>query len=130
MPTKQSSIPQSLPNLPSSIGTPWSAEVVQAHRGLHAAYRTSRAALNLDESDPIRLGHHLHHATTYMVSIAEVLGLEESNPLPPPYIKEISQAIGALVGGLRKALAESTAVFVSSIWFISVIQKLLTLGTQ
>jgi len=121
MPTKQSSIPQALPDLPSSVGTPWSAEVVQAHRGLHSAYRTSRAALNLDKSDPIRLGHHLHHATTYMVSIAEVLGLKESNPLPLAYIREIGQAIGMLVGGLREALAESTAMFVFSVWFVTII---------
>jgi len=111
MPTKRT-IPRTLPDLPASVETPWSAEVVQAHRGLSAAYRTSRAALNLDESDPIRLGHHLHHARTYMVSIAEVLGLQESNPLPSIYIKEISRAIAALVDGLRIALVESSAMFV------------------
>lgn len=120
MSTKPHSIPHTLPDLPSSVGTPWPAEVVQAHRGLHAAYRTSRAALNLDESDPIRLGHHLHHARTYMVSIAEVFGLETSTPLPSGYIREISQAITGLVGGLQAALAESTAVYVFSLQFIAV----------
>jgi hypothetical protein len=115
MPTKQPlSIPQTLPDLPlpPSVTTPWSAEVVQAHRGLFTAYKTSRAALNLDESDPIRLGHHLHHARTYMVSIVEVLGLQEADPLPSTYIKGITQAISALVTGLQTALAESTATFV------------------
>lgn len=112
MPAKQHFIPQTLPDLPSSVGAPWSAKVIQAHRGLCAAYRTSRAALNLDESDPIRLGHHLHHARTYMVSIVEVLGLQESNPLPSVYIKDISQAIAALVSCLQTSLTESTITFV------------------
>ena len=75
-------IPKQLPDLPPSAGPPWSAEVVQAHRGLYAGFRASRAALNLDESDAIRLGHHLHQAKTVMVPIVEALQCQHSNPLP------------------------------------------------
>jgi len=48
----------------------------------------------------------------YMVSITEVLGLQESNPLPSIYIKEIIWAIAALVNSLQIALVESSAMFV------------------
>jgi hypothetical protein len=102
-----------LPDLPPSTGHPWSAEVVQAHRELHAGFRASRAALNLDESDPIRLGHHLHQARAIMVPVVEALRRQRSNPLPPTYIEEISEAILALVGGLQSALAESTVTCVA-----------------
>ena len=105
-------IPKQLLDLPPSAGPPWSAEVVQAHRGLYARFRASRAALNLDESDTIRLGHHLHQAKTVMVPIVEALQRQHSNPLPSAYIKEISDAILALVDGLQSALAESTAMYV------------------
>ena len=47
-----------------------------------------------------------------MVSIVEVLGLQESNPLPSVYIKDISQAIAALVSCLQTSLTESTITFV------------------
>ena len=66
-------IPDTLPGLPPSLALPWSAEVIQAHRGLCAAFKASQTTLNLDESDPIHLGHHLHQAKTFMVLIVDVL---------------------------------------------------------
>ena len=99
----------SLPELPPSTGPPWSAEVVQAHRGLHAAFRASRTALNLDESDPIRLGHHLHQAKTFMTSIIDVLARQTTNPLPPGYIRGISETTLALVDALQTAFTEASA---------------------
>ena len=50
------------------------SRIVQAHHGLHAAFKASRTALNLDESDPICLGHHLQQVKTFMVSVFEALG--------------------------------------------------------
>ena len=75
-------IPKQLLDLPPSAGPPWSAEVVQAHHGLYARFRASCATLNLDESDAICLGHHLHQAKTIMVPIVEALQCQHSNPLP------------------------------------------------
>ena len=106
---------QELPGLPPSIGLPWPAEVVQAHHGLQAGFRASRAALNLDESDPIRLGHHLHQVKTAMVPVVEALGRQTSNPLPPVHIEKITEAIFALVDGLQLALVKSTAACISFI---------------
>lgn len=101
-----------LPDLPPSTTHPWPAEVVQAHCGLQAGFRVSRAALNLDESDPIRLGHHLQQAKTVMVPVVEVLGCQKLNPLPPAYIKGITEGVFTLVEGLQLALAKSTAACV------------------
>ena len=110
----QSQIPVTLPGLPHAIGTPWSVQIVEAHNGLTSAFRSSRAALNLDESDPIQLGHHLKQAETFMVSIVEVLGHQttNANTLPQEYIKTINDAVSSLVLGLRLALTEATTVFV------------------
>jgi hypothetical protein len=109
-----SQIPPILPGLPPAADLPWSAEVVEAHRGLTSAFNISRAALNLDESDPIRLGHHLQRAETFMLSIIEVLGLQTVNPLPPEYIEALRSAVLLLVEGLRIAMREATAAFVAS----------------
>jgi len=108
----QSRIPSALPPLPSATGLPWSAEIVEAHRGLVSAFRTSRRALNLDESDPIRLGHHLKQAETFMTSIVEVLSAHIDNPLPSEYIESIKEAVGLLVDGLQVALGQATLAFV------------------
>jgi len=111
----QSQIPLTFPGLPYATDTPWSAEIVEAHNGLTSAFRTSRAALNLDESDPIRLGHHLKQAETFMVSIVEVLGHQttSANTLPQEYIETISGVVSSLVLGLKLALTEATAAFVN-----------------
>ena len=108
------SIPDTLPELPPSpsITLPWPAEVIQAHHGLCAAFKASRTALNLDKSDPIRLGHHLHQAKTFMVSIIDVLGRQTANPLPSGYIEEISEATLALIGCLQIAFTEANTMSV------------------
>jgi hypothetical protein len=81
---------------------------------LCAAFRASQAALNLDESDPIRLGHHLHQAKTFMVSIVDVLSRQTANPLPPGYIKEVGDATRMLVNALEMAFTEATMMFVTT----------------
>jgi hypothetical protein len=106
-------IPSALPPLPRAPSTPWSAEVVEAHNGLTAAFLASRRALNLDESDPIRLGHHIQQAVTFMTSIVDVLGSETSNPLPPNYIAETRGSIALLIDGLRTAHSQAASAYVS-----------------
>ena len=110
--TAEPPIPLALPGLPSATDLPWPAEIVEAHRGLASAFRTSRAALNLDESDPVRLGHHVRQAETFMVSIVDVLGNQTANPLPQEYIETLSGMVSLLVSGLRLALIKSTTVSV------------------
>lgn len=103
-------IPPTLPPLPPASTLPWSPEIVQAHRGLVSTYMTSYRALNLDESDPIRLGHHLKQGETFMTSIVDVLSTQANNPLPPEYIEEIRGAVESLTDGLRGALLQATSL--------------------
>lgn len=109
----QSRIPSTLPPLPPATGLPWSAEVIRAHHGLVSAFRTSWGALNLDESDPISLGHHLKQAETFMASVVEVLSIQMDNPLPSEYIETIRGAVTLLVDGLQIALSQATLVCVT-----------------
>lgn len=110
----ESTIPSHLPPLPPAAAAPWSAEVIEAHRGLISTYGISYRALNLDESDPIRLGHHLKQAETFMASIVDVLSVQQHNPLPPEYISTIRGAVTLLVTGLQAALSEATSASVVS----------------
>ena len=97
-----------LPSLPPANVLPWSADVVSAHQGLTSAYLASRRALGLDESDPIRLGHHLKQAKTFMSSIVDALALETTNPLPASYIKIMREMVSGLVIDLQVAHKEAT----------------------
>lgn len=105
-------IPLALPPLPPATTLPWSAEVVQAHRGLVSAFGISYRALNLDESDAIRLGHHVKQAKTFMTSIVDVFDAQTHNPLPTDYIKTLRRAVELLIDGLQVALSRATSVFV------------------
>lgn len=91
---------------------PWSAEIIQAHRGLVSAFGISYRALNLDESDPIRLGHHLKQAETFMSSIVNAMALQTNNPLPIQYIKDMRAAVELIVDGLKDALNQATSACV------------------
>ena len=110
----QLSIPLSLPSLPPATNYPWSAEVLEAHRGLASAFLSSRRALNLDESDPVRLGHHIKQAETFMVSIVDTLSSQKKNPLPARYIKGIRDAVTSLLAGLHTAKAYATSAYAMS----------------
>ena len=105
-------IPSSLPPLPVSTTQPWSADIIQAHRGLTSSFGISYRALNLDESDPIRLGHHLKQAETFMCSIVDALSLQEHNPLLAEYIGSLEEAVELLVDGLKDALSQATLALV------------------
>ena len=105
-------IPSSLPPLPVSTTQPWSADIIQAHRSLTSSFGISYRALNLDESDPIRLGHHLKPAETFMCSIVDALSLQEHNPLPAEYIGSLEEAVELLVDGLKDALSQATLALV------------------
>lgn len=109
----QSKIPSTLPSLPPTAGLPWPAEIINAHSGLASAFTASWRALNLDESDPIRIGHHLKQAETFMASIVEVLSTQTSNPLPPEYTGALREAVNSLVDGLQIALGQATLVYVN-----------------
>lgn len=112
-PSAKRQIPSSLPPLPTPLTQPWSAEIIQAHRGLVSSFGISYRALNLDESDPIWLGHHLKQAETFMSSIVNALALQEHNPLPTVYIEALREAVELLVDGLKDVLGQATLAFVT-----------------
>ena len=107
----QPEILSTLPSLPPATALPWSAEIIQAHGGLVSAFGISYRALNLDESDPICLGHHLKQAQTFMTSISDVLGTQTEIPLPTEYIEAIKGAVRSLVHGLQDSLDWATSAF-------------------
>jgi len=109
-------IPPTLPPLPHAPSVPWSAGVVEAYRGLNAAFLTSRRALNLDESDPIRLGHHIKQAETFMASIIDALDSQTDNPLPPSHIREVRDSFALLIDGLRTAHDQAISEYVSPVF--------------
>lgn len=108
-----------IPNLPDDL-TPlpthfaWPAGIIDAFQQLSTAYLSTRRALDLDESDPIRLRYYLNHASNNMVSIVKALAVHEGNPLPPEYFQSLAHSIGTLILHLREALsqAEIRCVFI------------------
>jgi hypothetical protein len=73
--------PASLPPLPlAANNTPWLAEVVTAHEQLISIFNSARHALNLDESDPVKLRFHLDRASTVMVPVIEALVSQSTLP--------------------------------------------------
>jgi hypothetical protein len=98
-------LPERLSPLPEApFDNPWSADVLKAHNELVTAFNSARNALNLDESDPIRLRYHLSRASGFMVDIVGTLGLREVDPLPSHYINSLAAAVGTLVFRLRVTL--------------------------
>jgi hypothetical protein len=95
--------PASLPPLPLvANNTPWPAEVVTAHEQLISTFNSARHALNLDESDPVKLRFHLDRASTIMVSVIEALVSQST--LPDEHIVSLAQGVGSLVVYLRNTL--------------------------
>lgn len=94
-----------LPPLPEPRGSrPWPADVTDAHCRLRLLFSSARSALNLDESDPIRLKFHLHRATSLMLPLVRALGCREDYPLLEAHVQLLAQNIGRLVIHLRNTL--------------------------
>jgi hypothetical protein len=100
-------LPDRLPPLPETTDVSWSADIQALHNRLSDFFDSSRRALNLDESDPIRVRTHLDRASNTMVSIVEALGLRTEDPLPNEYIHSVALATGSLVMHLRHAMETS-----------------------
>lgn len=98
--------PDCLPPLPvTANNTPWPADTVSAHAQLLSAFSSARNALNLDESDPIKLRFHLDRASTVMVSIIDALAAaQDRSLLPDEHIISLAQGVGSLVVFLRNML--------------------------
>jgi hypothetical protein len=113
MPIQPPPLSESLPLLPQPpIDHPWSADIVTAHNELRASFDSARRALNLDESDPIRLRYHLNRASSFMVDVIGALGLREVDPLPSSHLNSLAIAVGSLVVRLRGTLADACVRYV------------------
>ena len=106
-------LPVRLPSLPQApADNPWSADIIAAYEGLNTSFNSARRALDLDESDPIRLRYHLDRASGFMVNVVEALGVREVNPLPSSHLSSLATAVGSLVFHLRKTVDEADIKYV------------------
>jgi hypothetical protein len=94
--------PEALPTLPPGVGhRPWPADVYEGQQRLASLFISAQRALNLDESDAIRLKFHLDWAVNVMVPIVNALGQRHEDPLPADYVQSLARGVGALVVFLR-----------------------------
>jgi len=97
--------PDRFPEPPSCPGhTPWSADIIDGHNTLKAAHDAVSRALNLDESDPIRLRHHEKQIKTVMLSTLQALATQRNPPLPERYVEDAANSIRQLAGSVAIAL--------------------------
>jgi hypothetical protein len=108
------SIPQPLPtsflSLPAvTADGSLPSDVIQAHQALDKLFESARNALNLDESDQIRLKYYLHKVDTVAKPI--VIGLQSNNrsDIPHDYVVAVTTLISLLEHHLQNALASSQA---------------------
>ena len=96
------------PELPPRSGhAPWPADIADGHNTLKSAYEAASRALNLDDSDPIRLRHHEKQTRTVVLSTLQALAAHESPPLPERYIEDAASLIRKLAVSMAAALNSS-----------------------
>lgn len=101
-------LPGDFPTLPPpSHCVPWPADILDGHETMKATYDAGSCALNLDESDPIRLRHHEKQIKTIMLSALQALAAYERPPLPEDYIRAVVNSIRELAGAVTAALNSS-----------------------
>jgi hypothetical protein len=97
--------PAKFPELPSRSGhAPWPAAITDGHNTLKAYHEAASRALNLDESDPIRLRHYEKQTKTVMLSILQALAACGNPPLPEYYIKGVANLVRQLAHSMSTAL--------------------------
>lgn len=107
MPSGQSPLDE-FPELPSRPGLiPWSADVLDGHNTLATTHKAASRALNLDDSDPIRLRYHEKQIKITMLSTLQALAACENPPLPERYINAAANAVRRLASSIAAALASS-----------------------
>jgi len=74
---------------------------------MKAAHKAASRALNLDESNPIRLGHYNKQIKTIMLSTLQTLAACKSPPVPECYIKDAANSIQWLAQSIAIALKSS-----------------------
>jgi hypothetical protein len=100
--------PERFPELQSRSGhAPWPASITDGHNTLKVVYEAASRALNLDESDPIRLRHYENQTRTVMLSTLQALAACENPPLPERYIEDAADSIRELAGAMATALDSS-----------------------
>ena len=96
------------PELPSrSCHAPWPAAITDGHSTLKATYDAACRALNLDESDPIRLRHYEQQIKTTMLSTLQALAACGNPPLPENYIEDVVIHVRELARSMTTALSSS-----------------------
>ena len=96
------------PELPPRSGhAPWPTGITEGHDTLKATYNAASQALNLDESDPIRLKHYERQTKTVMLPTLQALAASGGPPLPERYIEDVANLVQTLAGLMAAALSSS-----------------------
>ena len=74
---------------------------------MKAAYQAASRALNLDESDPIRLRHYDKQIKTVLLSTLQAVATHENPPIPEQYIESIAELVRKLAHSMTTALKSS-----------------------
>jgi hypothetical protein len=100
--------PDEFPVLSSPSGpVPWPADILDGHMTLKVAYNAASRALNLDESDPIRLRHYEKQIKAVMLSTLQALAARKRPSIPEDYIEGVANAIRKLAGAMTATLGSS-----------------------
>lgn len=96
------------PDLPSRSGhAPWPADITDGHITLKETYEAASRALNLDESDPIRLQHYNKQIRTIVLPTLQALAACEHPSVPECYIEDAASSIQRLAQLMATALKSS-----------------------
>jgi len=102
------STPLTFPELPSRSGqAAWPADITDGHLTMKATHKAASQALNLDESNPIRLQHYNKQIKTVMLSTLQALAACKSPPVPERYIEDAANSIRQLAWSTATALKSS-----------------------
>ena len=103
----ENTLPPSIPPLPTLPGTPCPAEIIIAYQQLQNAYTSSYAALQLDEADPMRLGHRCRHTKALVLPLITAMANQDDFPLPLHYVQQLKEMVVGLVAQLEAAYCRS-----------------------
>lgn len=94
-------LPEQLPSLPEPApDSPWSYNIQSAVRVLEQIFGDGRRVALREDSDPLRIKHHLDRLSTEGLQILQ--GLEaEHQALPPDWLRSVAEQLGRLAGALR-----------------------------
>lgn len=103
----ENALPHRIPPLPILPGTPCPAEIMTAYQQLQNAFTSSYVALQLDEADPMCLGHRCRHTKAFLLPLITAMANQDDFPLPLRYIQLLREIVANLMTQLEAAYCRS-----------------------